>query len=100
VGGYQVKGVNQTLAETWNGVKWSIVSPPDDASGQNTLQGVSCTGADNCVAVGYYQGPDDYLTLIETALSNARVRIGDKTPRATGWWTSMTHGSGTCLSFP
>ena len=46
--------VQQTLAETWNGTSWSTVSSPNEGSGPNSLDGVSCTSSTNCVAVGFY----------------------------------------------
>ena len=46
--------VQQTLAETWNGTSWSTVSSPNEGSGPNELDGVSCTSSTNCVAVGFY----------------------------------------------
>ena len=42
-------GVNQTLAEHWNGTAWSIVATPLGAS---TLSGVTCITRSNCWAVG------------------------------------------------
>jgi hypothetical protein len=43
-----------TLAETWNGTSWTIRSTPN-VSGQQTsqLNGLSCTSATACTAVGY-----------------------------------------------
>jgi hypothetical protein len=42
-------GVNQTLAEHWNGIAWSIVPTP---LGESTLSGVTCITRSNCWAVG------------------------------------------------
>src|ERR1700733_1004244 len=45
-----------TLIENWNGASWSIVpSPTPTGTGVvgAVLQGVSCTSASNCVAVGF-----------------------------------------------
>ena len=44
----------QTLVESWNGTFWSIVASPNQGSRKNQLNGVSCTSATSCVAVGYY----------------------------------------------
>jgi hypothetical protein len=41
----------QTLTESWNGLAWSIVSSPDPGL-ENYLDGVSCTSATDCLAVG------------------------------------------------
>jgi hypothetical protein len=53
VGSYQATfaGPALTLAETWNGTKWSIAASPD-AAPQDPLSGVSCAGPASCVAVG------------------------------------------------
>jgi hypothetical protein len=40
-----------TLIEQWNGTQWSVLPTPN-APGENTLQGVTCTGAGSCMAVG------------------------------------------------
>jgi hypothetical protein len=43
----------QTLVERWNGVSWNIVASPNPAGTDvSSLQGVSCTSASNCFAVG------------------------------------------------
>jgi hypothetical protein len=67
--GYSNSGTtstDQTLTETWNGGAWSIVSSPDTSSTEsNYLEGVSCTEASACVAVGeYFNGTVDQ-TLVE-----------------------------------
>ena len=50
-----VSGVQQTLAEQWNGTAWSIVTTGDPSSTQNNyLVDVSCVGSDDCWAVGTY----------------------------------------------
>jgi hypothetical protein len=44
-----------TLAEKWNGTKWSVVSSPNPSGSTNAqLRGVSCTSATNCLAAGSY----------------------------------------------
>ncbi len=47
-------GTWSTLAERWNGAKWSIQMTPDPAAGGSVIQltGVSCTSATACTAVG------------------------------------------------
>jgi hypothetical protein len=48
-------GNTHTLAETWNGTKWTLVPSADKRPGQeNELDSVSCTGATDCIAVGSY----------------------------------------------
>ena len=42
-----------TLAERWNGTRWSIVNTPSPSDGNYAeLASISCTGARNCVAAG------------------------------------------------
>ena len=43
----------QTLAEKWNGTRWTLLTTPDTSSTQdNHLNSVSCTSATFCLAVG------------------------------------------------
>ncbi len=56
-----------TLAEEWNGAKWSLMTIPDQGSGDNRLTGVSCSSPTSCVAVGYeYTTSSLPQTLIES----------------------------------
>jgi hypothetical protein len=58
VGGYHAgpTGPEKTLAESWNGTKWSVVPSPNPglASGDKALYAVSCVSASACTAVGHY----------------------------------------------
>jgi hypothetical protein len=55
VGSYQGTTTYQTLTEMWNGVGWAIVpSANANTTHFNQLQGVACTSAMSCVAVGTY----------------------------------------------
>lgn len=56
VGTYvDASGTGVTLAERWNGAAWSQLSTPNPPGAQvSYLQGVSCTSASSCVAVGFY----------------------------------------------
>ncbi len=48
-------GYLQTLAETWNGTSWSIISSPDaTTTTTNDLEAVSCTSSTFCLATGWY----------------------------------------------
>jgi hypothetical protein len=55
--GYYYNGtIYPTLAERWNGTKWSIQSTPNPkGSVQSVLFGVSCVSARACTAVGSYE---------------------------------------------
>jgi hypothetical protein len=49
---------SKTLVERWNGVVWSVVASPNAPSNAfSALEGVSCTSATNCVAVGTVGDP-------------------------------------------
>ena len=42
-----------TLVEQWDGTAWTVVTSPDQPGATSTyLQGISCTGATFCMAVG------------------------------------------------
>jgi hypothetical protein len=53
----------QSLAERWNGSRWSILATPQLPT-LALLEGVSCLSARDCTAVGTQQSP--LLTLVET----------------------------------
>jgi hypothetical protein len=54
----------RTAIEQWNGTSWTTVVSPDQ-SGTNFLQGITCTSASNCWAVGDYVLTNHYQTLIQ-----------------------------------
>ena len=48
-------GTGGTLAERWNGTKWSVVSSPDPGGSAGAkLADVACPGPADCLAVGSY----------------------------------------------
>jgi hypothetical protein len=57
-----------TLAEVWNGTKWSIRPTPSNPEvSQNGLDGVSCVAGHGCTAVGATNDSGPFTaTLIET----------------------------------
>jgi hypothetical protein len=62
-------GPNQTLVESWNGRKWTIMSSPNRGTGDNGLTGVTCRSASSCRTVGtFYATPGaiSYHTLVES----------------------------------
>jgi hypothetical protein len=60
-------GSDRTLAESWNGRRWSVVSTPDRTSRSNFLNGLSCVSSSSCVAAGYnVTGSGFGQTLIES----------------------------------
>lgn len=76
-------GNQKTLAERWDGTRWSILYTPTP-SGQgpygSPLSGVSCTSADACIAVGGINGA---LTLAEGW--NGREWVIQPTPTPPGF---------------
>jgi len=56
VGGYENRaGADVTLAERWNGSRWSVQHTPVPAGAiWSRFLGVSCTSARACTAAGYY----------------------------------------------
>ena len=68
VGSYTSGGVaTVTLAERWNGTSWKIQPTPNPAgAGGSYMEGVSCTTATACTAVGsYYNSAGKQVTLAE-----------------------------------
>jgi RHS repeat-associated protein len=64
VGSYVISGVTKTLAMSWNGTAWSIVTTPNPASATSSrLLGVACTSASVCRAVGSYTESGTVKTL-------------------------------------
>jgi len=49
-------GSGTTLAERWNGTKWSLVAIPDPKNSDSYLNGVSCPSSTSCMAVGVTYG--------------------------------------------
>ena len=61
-------GLNQTLAEHWDGSSWSVVPTADvGATQSDSLLSVQCPASNDCWAVSYYYDPAAQLdqTLIE-----------------------------------
>lgn len=68
VGAYNNAGVQETLAERWNGTAWTIQTTPNPTGAlASVFGGVSCTSATACIAAGAYLNSSDYaLTLAES----------------------------------
>jgi hypothetical protein len=63
VGTYQSGSITSaTLVESWDGSTWSIVPSPNEGGTGNSLEGVSCSDATDCVAVG------GAFTLVDTTV--------------------------------
>ena len=64
VGDYFNGSASQTLAESWNGTTWSIVTSPNPSTlVTNVLTSVSCMSATACTAVGYSAAGAGYQNL-------------------------------------
>jgi hypothetical protein len=73
----------QSTAEVWNGRKWAVQATPNPASTANSqLNAVSCTAANDCVAVGSYTIGSTALTLAEVWNGTAWATM--PTPNASG----------------
>lgn len=68
VGGYYTSSSsNLPLAEQWNGTSWKVQDMANPDGTQVQVNGVSCTAATTCTAVGYYdKGADTDVPLAET----------------------------------
>jgi len=96
-----------TLVESWNGTEWTVVPSPSPGTVQSFLQGVSCTGSTDCVAVGATaNGPLVTTTLVTSwngstwdvssspnadALVSAVVGMA-ATPSGNGYWLADSSG--------
>jgi hypothetical protein len=68
VGNKSVTGVDQTLAEHWNGLAWTVVpsSNPGGSTHNNDFAGVAAASPTTAWAVGWYSNGTADQTLIET----------------------------------
>ena len=72
-------GFQQTLTESWNGSSWMIVPSFDTSTGaENILDGVSCTLAGSCIAVGY--AADTKLGVWHTLVESWNGRAWEEVP--------------------
>jgi hypothetical protein len=64
VGSYTNRaGVEVTLAERWNGIRWRIQPTPNPSGAiSSSLASVSCAGRRACIAVGIYSTPSSAAT--------------------------------------
>jgi len=96
VGSIVRNGVEQTLAERWNGVFWAIQRTPNLAESQRSfLLGVSCTSKSACTAVGFATRAGHQLTLAERW--NGKKWQIEATPNLKGK-TSLQLNSVSCTS--
>jgi len=61
-----VGGAHETLAESWIGNTWTMLSTPNPAgSGNSYLSGITCGSSTTCTAVGWSNNGSADLTLVE-----------------------------------
>src|SRR5215467_14837470 len=64
VGGYTSNAGPVTLAEHWDGTRWTVQATPNPAGGSfAVLEGVSCASASACTAVGEYDSNHGTIAL-------------------------------------
>jgi alpha-tubulin suppressor-like RCC1 family protein len=101
VGDYQVNNSSKsrTLAERWNGRRWTINRTPNPRDGANgdQLADVSCGSARACVAVGGYTKPSNMGSLPLVELWNGRAWTMRPSRRARGS-TGGDLGGASCRS--
>ena len=84
IGVYNNSAGSQTLAERWNGTRWSIQSTPKPAEAKNSgFGGVSCTSASACVIVGSYTNTAGIGLTLAERWNGTRWSI-QSTPNPTG----------------
>jgi len=115
-------GVQQTLAEQWNGTTWVIVPTPNQ--GTSVLSGVSCTSATACTAVGQTNNgrpgalaeqwdgttwvieptpfPTQYRALFSFLLSGVSCALNGCTAvgQSTGWVCNGSPSCRNCIQLP
>jgi hypothetical protein len=100
VGSYSVGSVVRvTLAERWNGVRWSIQRIPSPPGATlPSLGGVSCTSRTACIAVGsYLNTPDPYTAVALVERWNGARWLMQRIPNPPGV-LSMALGGVSCTS--
>ena len=82
-------GIQDTLAEQWNGTSWSIVTTPPLAGVNNAvLSGVSCPESNSCMAVGYtVSSPGDVVVnaLVESWNGTSWTIVPTPLPDGSTW---------------
>jgi hypothetical protein len=80
----QLQTWSRTLAERWNGIRWSIERPENPpVLATHSLSAVSCTGANACTAVGYNRAHNDNSTVLIERWDGAGWTV-DRAPTPSG----------------
>jgi hypothetical protein len=65
VGSTAGEGALRTVAQHWDGSRWSLFPTPNVGTGDNALNGVDGSASEDVWAVGYSERAKDYTTLME-----------------------------------
>lgn len=96
VGENFIDGVPNSVAELWNGSRWSVQPVPiATSSDASELAGVSCTTATNCTAVGGYHDP---TTGNKALAEDFSLRWNDVSPTPFNGVTSTGLNTVSCAS--
>jgi len=75
------KGPSYTFAESWNGKTWVLQPTVNPSETINALDGVACTSAQACTAVGVYAGAESVSRSLIERYSSGRCRNPGRTRR-------------------
>jgi hypothetical protein len=96
VGSYDVGGVQTSVAEYWNGSRWTVenaaITTSNDSSG---FTGISCTTPTRCTLVGFYHDP---VTGNRALAMDFSLRWQDTSPVQLTGVIGSTLGSVSCWS--
>ena len=78
-------GVIVTLAERWDGETWKVSASPNPAGAlESKLEGIDCTSASACTAVGFYKTGSEAFSTLAMRWNGSNWAIVS-TPNATGF---------------
>jgi hypothetical protein len=80
--------VESTLAERWDGAKWSVIATPSPGSNA-TLSRVACWSSSGCIAVGSHNTDDLVTPLIERWDGSRWSILANASTAQTGWLRSV-----------
>ena len=98
VGSYLNGSSTRTLAERWNGASWTVQSTPNPTGSQYAVfQGVSCSSATSCMAVGrFFDTPNSKYSTLAEQWNGSNWAI--KTPQSVPGQTFSTLDGVSCTS--
>jgi hypothetical protein len=84
VGSYRKSSVNRAFAAVWNGTEWKLQTTPEPVGALSaSLEGISCTAAGACTAVGYYKNSSGTTVSLAERWNGTEWKI-QTTPNPTG----------------